>query len=307
MKIDIYENFDLRLDDRQVEIVERKGFGHPDTLADGVAEAISYKYTKYCLKNFGYILHHNVDKISLLGGQSKAGFGFGELLKPIRVLINGRMSTSFGNEEIPIYEIATEAAKDFLAHVLPTINPETDLEFYDHLNRGGGAPHKGQRWFKPQSVADLPESIGPRATDTASLVAYWPYSKMEHLALSIESKIFYSEPFQQKYPHVGFDIKTMVIRKGKDVSITMCAPFIGEKTPNLEFYQSEKDRVKHVILSYVQNYFKDTKNVIITGNPLFDKGYEKRNFVKPNFPPQQIMVSSFSFSPTQASISSILS
>lgn len=49
--------------------------------------------------------------------------------------------------------------------------------------------------------------------------------------------------------------------------------------------------------SYIKNYFKDKKNVIITGNPLFDKVYKKRNFVKPNFPSQQIMVSSFSFSP----------
>jgi S-adenosylmethionine synthetase len=39
-----------------VEVVERKGSGHPDTLADGVAEAISRAYSRYCLDAFGAIL-----------------------------------------------------------------------------------------------------------------------------------------------------------------------------------------------------------------------------------------------------------
>ncbi|MFE2578741.1 methionine adenosyltransferase [Streptomyces sp. NPDC059378] len=35
---------------------------HPDTLADGVAEAISHAYSRYCLEEFGAILHRNTDK-----------------------------------------------------------------------------------------------------------------------------------------------------------------------------------------------------------------------------------------------------
>jgi S-adenosylmethionine synthetase len=57
-----------------VEVVERKGAGHPDTLADGVAEAISRAYSRYCLDGFGAILHHNTDKTSLLGGAAHVRF-----------------------------------------------------------------------------------------------------------------------------------------------------------------------------------------------------------------------------------------
>lgn len=34
------------------EVVERKGLGHPDTLADGIAEQIEIDYSLYCLDKF---------------------------------------------------------------------------------------------------------------------------------------------------------------------------------------------------------------------------------------------------------------
>ena len=49
--------------------------------------------------------------------------------------------------------------------------------------------------------------------------------------------------------------------------------------------------------SYLKNYFKNKKDVRVTGNPLFDKAYEKRKFANPKFPPRRIMIGSFTFSP----------
>ena len=57
------------------EVVERKGVGHPDTLADGIAESISLAYSQYCLEHFGAVLHHNVDKTALFGGMAEMDFG----------------------------------------------------------------------------------------------------------------------------------------------------------------------------------------------------------------------------------------
>lgn len=54
MKIDI--TYTLRTPDKEdFEVVERKGLGHPDTLADGIAEIVEIEYAKYCLNMFGYI------------------------------------------------------------------------------------------------------------------------------------------------------------------------------------------------------------------------------------------------------------
>jgi S-adenosylmethionine synthetase len=50
-----------------VEMVERKGLGHPDTMCDALAEALSQALSQYYLDRFGMIFHHNVDKALLWG------------------------------------------------------------------------------------------------------------------------------------------------------------------------------------------------------------------------------------------------
>jgi S-adenosylmethionine synthetase len=56
-----------------LEIVERKGLGHPDTVCDALAEALSRSLCRYYLDAFGLILHHNVDKALLADGDFPGG------------------------------------------------------------------------------------------------------------------------------------------------------------------------------------------------------------------------------------------
>ncbi|MDP3661751.1 MAG: methionine adenosyltransferase, partial [bacterium] len=116
------------------EFVERKGIGHPDTLADALAEHLSVEYSNYTLNKFGAVLHHNFDKVGLLGGASSVQFGKGKLTKPIRILINGRASTRFSDVVIPVRELLISWARDFMLLKFPTINPDTDLEFHYNLS-----------------------------------------------------------------------------------------------------------------------------------------------------------------------------
>lgn len=48
-----------------IEIVERKGLGHPDSICDALAENLSLNLCRHYLDRFGEILHHNVDKALL--------------------------------------------------------------------------------------------------------------------------------------------------------------------------------------------------------------------------------------------------
>ena len=98
---------------RDHEFLERKGVGHPDTLADALAEFLSSQYSLYCLKEFGIILHHNFDKVGLLGGASYVSFGRGYMTSPIRVLLNCRVSKQFGNKVIPLRELLTHWVEVF--------------------------------------------------------------------------------------------------------------------------------------------------------------------------------------------------
>src|SRR4051812_16422564 len=87
----------------RLQLVECKGYGHPDTLADDLAESLSRTYAGYTLQRCGAVLHHNFDKLCLLGGRSKVTFGrAGRLTKPIRVLVNGRVSLTFAEQDLGV-------------------------------------------------------------------------------------------------------------------------------------------------------------------------------------------------------------
>jgi len=130
------------------EVVERKGVGHPDTVSDSLAEKISVEYSKYCLEHFGYVLHHNVDKVGVLGGLIDLNWQNSYLKKPIRVILDGRISCSFGGEKIPVYEIAEKAIKEQIVKNLPILNVEKDLEIVDFSTDYSKNPH----WFNPRAM-----------------------------------------------------------------------------------------------------------------------------------------------------------
>ncbi len=73
-----------------LEMVERKGLGHPDTICDALAENLSVALSRFYVERFGAILHHNVDKALLWGGAARPAFGGGEVLAPIEIYLAGR-------------------------------------------------------------------------------------------------------------------------------------------------------------------------------------------------------------------------
>ncbi|MET7981680.1 MULTISPECIES: methionine adenosyltransferase [unclassified Streptomyces] len=240
-----------------VEVVERKGAGHPDTLADGAAEAISRAYSRYCLKTFGAILHHNTDKLSLLGGAADVSFGHGELTAPVQVLVNGRITGALGDHTIPVDDIVTTAAKDYLARALPLLDVERWVDVRTRLTQASspGAVHdpgtaqreaSRQRWFAPRTLDDLAERHRLFANDSSAGVAYWPLGIGERLALDIEGHLT-SEGFRAEHPYYGTDIKLMVVRHSGSVQVTACVPQIARETPDLDTYIARRVQARDLI------------------------------------------------------------
>ena len=113
--------------DLEVEIVERKGIGHPDSIIDGACEAVSIALSKYYLDKFDVIFHHNVDKGLLVGGRSHAFFGGGKVIDPIYILVAGRATdvVSIGNktEKVPVESIAKEAIANHIRGTMRFLDP----------------------------------------------------------------------------------------------------------------------------------------------------------------------------------------
>ena len=253
----------INSDQQPVEIVERKGLGHPDTIADGIAESISVEYSKYCLENFGAILHHNVDKTIVLGGQCNLEYGRGELLKPFRALFGGRMSQSFGNQKIDIKTIQIKVAKNYFQRILPRLNVDKNLEFHFFTSSSSKIPY----WFSPRTIDDLPEYKNPHANDTAMVVGFWPLSILEQMVLASERYFYEYEPkIHPRFDFIGSDIKVMASRRKQEVELTLCVPFHADKTSNQKVYFEYKSFVENGLHEFLNEKFGNSLNITLKIN-----------------------------------------
>lgn len=130
-----------------VEVVERKGVGHPGTLADGIAELASIRYSRHCLDLAGAVLHHNLDKVAVLGGRAAFTDIDGVYDRPLRVVFGGRISTTFAGRALPVREILAQAAVDHLRAALPGFD-RVKLDIRHETTNSSKFPH----WFAPRSV-----------------------------------------------------------------------------------------------------------------------------------------------------------
>ena len=217
--------------DFEVEIVERKGKGHPDSLIDGASEAVSLGLSNYYIENFGSILHHNVDKGILVGGRSEPRFGGGTVIAPIYLLVAGRATELVpyrGKKvEVPVEEIARRSIRKFIHDTMRFLDPDEHMVIDTKIKQGS-----------PDLVAVfMRKGIMPVSNDTSIGVGYAPLTPTESLVLAIEKRLN-STVFKKKYPEVGEDVKVMGMRRGRRLDVTVAAAMVGPKIPDASHYVS---------------------------------------------------------------------
>jgi len=248
----------------EFEFVERKWIGHPDTLADGLAERLSLVYSRYTKSKFWAILHHNFDKVWILWWASFVKFGEGYLTKPIRILLTGRASTKFWDEDIDVKSMLIEESKKFMKERFPMIDSEKDLEFYYLLSNKsspGKVDEKTKKewtrkyWFEPRSLDDLKELKFLWSNDTSLWVWYAPLSILERLVLEIETTLN-SKKFKKDKPWLWSDIKVMWTRFQDEIDLTIAIPQISSHVNNVDEYKYNLEIIKKEI----SKIFEDINN-----------------------------------------------
>ncbi|KKP92962.1 MAG: Methionine adenosyltransferase [Parcubacteria group bacterium GW2011_GWA1_36_12] len=265
--------------DLSYEFVERKGIGHPDTLSDALAEYLSAKYSLYTKSNFGVILHHNFDKVGLLGGAAEVGFGQGKLVKPIRVLLNGRASTRFGDSEINVNNLLVQWSREFFAEKLPQLNLDTDLEFHHNLSTQSSPGKLSEEinernssrkyWFEPRGIQDIPELKKLFSNDTSMGVGFFPFTKLEFLVLSIEETLN-SKEFKSKYSWIGSDIKIMGFRHENTYEITLCVPQVANEVHSIVEYKNNLEIARTKISEILKKFEIDNYHLNINTRDNYD-------------------------------------
>jgi S-adenosylmethionine synthetase len=251
---------------RRVELVERKGMGHPDTICDALAEEVSRALSRYYLERFGRVLHHNVDKALLCGGSARPRFGGGEVTAPIEMILAGRATTVIRGVEVPAMEIATEASRAWLRTHIRHLDPDRHVRIECRFRPGSA------------DLADVfdrgPDGGIPLSNDTSIGVGFAPLSPLEASVLDVERWINASETKRER-PETGEDVKVMGVRRDGATELTVACAFVDSQLRDAAAYLDRKADLSHAIETRVRGRLAEQVTVAVNAadDPARDSFY----------------------------------
>lgn len=240
LNIDIEELGAIPVTERNVEVVERKGIGHPDYICDSIMNSVSVELCKEYMDRFGAIMHHNIDKGMLVAGEVKTKFGGGVILKPMRIIFGDRATFEVEGEYIDVEHIAVNTAGNWIKENLRFVSVES-LIYQVELARGSA---ELTDIFKRKDTI-----LG--ANDTSAAVGYAPMTPTETIVLETEMYLN-SREFKKSFPESGEDIKVMGLRKVDELHLTVADPLVDMFIDSENHYFRKKDELLEEIKTFVE-------------------------------------------------------
>lgn len=238
----------LALDEKPMEICERKGLGHPDTICDSIMNQASIELSKRYLKRFGTILHHNLDKGLIGAGSSEVAFKGGKITKPILIVYGDRATFEVECESIPVNDIAIESSKNWFKEKLRFVDPDKHVSYQSIIKPGA------------TSLQDIFQRKGKYlgANDTSAAVGFAPLSRTERLILDLEGYLNSSQ-FKKHYPESGEDIKIMGFRNDNDLNLTVAMAFVDKFIDSESDYHRKKAEIYDSIIGFINSKYDFNK------------------------------------------------
>lgn len=222
---------DLPPTEQALEVVERKGLGHPDTICDALAEELSLALSRFYLERFGFVLHHNVDKVLLRGGSSRPAFGGGEVTEPIEIYLAGRATSEYRGVRVPIQDLAVTCCEAWLRRHLHALDVSRHVRVHCLVRPGSS---ELVELFERGRTA--PSRL---ANDTSFGIGFAPFSPLERAVLEVERALR-----RAPAPERGEDVKVMGIRTGARAELTLACAMIGGPLRDLDAYLEARERTR---------------------------------------------------------------
>ncbi|AKB52665.1 Archaeal S-adenosylmethionine synthetase [Methanosarcina barkeri str. Wiesmoor] len=254
--IKVEELFQTPVEKQRIELVERKGIGHPDSISDGLAEAVSRALCREYISKCGAVLHHNTDETQIVAGRSSPRFGGGEILQPIYILLVGRATKEFEGVDLATESVALQAARQYLKNTLVNMDLERDVIMDCKLGTGSSDLRDV---FKRDRI--------PVANDTSFGVGHAPFSELENLVYNTERQLL--TDLKSRMPGIGEDMKVMGLRDGEDITLTICSGMIGRYIDDLDSYINMTQEMQTYVEEMATRYTeRNVKVCINTGDNL---------------------------------------
>lgn len=257
----IVEHVDLTpIEKQHVELVERKGIGHPDSISDGLAESVSQALCKMYLEYYGEILHHNTDQNEVVGGQSAPKFGGGRMLEPIYVLLVGRAITQVNGERLPFSTTARDAAREYLKR-FPNLDVDHDVIIDCKIGKGSQDLIQNFDELQKKCTPDYGGNSCLLANDTSFGCSFAPLSQTETVCLETERYI--NGAMKKKLKETGEDVKVMCARNGRKITMTIACAMVDRYIPDADHYASVIGEMKQRVSDYATKYTEYDIDVVI--------------------------------------------
>lgn len=225
------------IEKQRIEVVERRGRGHPDFIADSISEAFSRNLSRYYLNNFGQVLDHRVDMMEVVGGKVITEFGGGKIVKPISILFSGSAPGTHNGVQVPIRDLALDSAKDWLTDNMRFLGSDSVSYIFQSDTFDDTA--SGRYETKPSNYC-IPVGIG-----------YAPLSYTEQAVLEVE-RVFNSREFKEMHPFSGEDVRVFATRRNSKVEISIANAFVDRYISSVSDYYDKKaelyDELNSVLL-----------------------------------------------------------
>jgi S-adenosylmethionine synthetase len=229
------------LEKQRIEIVERKGLGHPDYMCDAVMDRISVALSREYLEKVGSIMHHNIDKALLVAGETEPRFGGGLVNQPMLLIFGDRATSEANGVKIDVEGIAVNVAKEWFRHNMRFVDPEKHVKYQVELNQGS------------VGLVDIFKREGKvlGANDTSAAVGYAPFTRTEKTVLKTEH-FLNSKDFKQRFPESGEDVKVMGSRNNNSLNLTISMAFVDRFINSEDDYFDKKKKMLEEINRFVK-------------------------------------------------------
>jgi len=246
------------VEEQQVELVERKGVGHPDSICDAIMEDISVALCQEYIDTFGKIVHHNIDKGLLVAGRTSPKVGGGVVDEPMKLVFGDRAIYQSREKRVPVGEIAAQTAKKWLSENLRFVDPDEHVTYQNEIKEGS------------PELTDIFDREVIVANDTSAAVGYAPLTETERIVLNVE-RYLNTAQFKEAYPESGEDIKVMGYRRNRELILTVAMAFVDRFVDSPGAYFSRKEEIRESALDFVNRERLNFVKVLVDINTLDDE------------------------------------
>ncbi|MCL2142833.1 MAG: methionine adenosyltransferase [Methanomassiliicoccaceae archaeon] len=227
----------------KVELVERKGIGHPDSVADALAEEVSRALCKMYKKEVGTVLHHNTDETQIAAGQSSPKFGGGCIVDPSYILLVGRATTHLKDRDLPCKPTALKAAREYMRKTFPNLDADSEVILDARIGQGS------------DDLRGVYQTSKFLANDTSFGVGYAPYSLTDRVVLETEE--FINGKLKKMIKGTGQDVKVMASRINKNLTLTVACAMVDKYIDDADHYISAVQELKERVYDNALKIVKD--------------------------------------------------